>query len=113
MVRDSLKLSGVSGNGRAVSEGVGSSGVRDRTGDLRVMNPPLIRDKINNIKPLRLPETPPAHYLPTDTRQSDPDLAIVVESWGGLPAAIRAGIVAMVRSVYGEGGVRDGSPDRL
>jgi hypothetical protein len=36
--------------------------------------------------------------LPTDGRQTDPDLALVVESWGRLPEAIKAGIVAMVQS---------------
>ncbi len=41
MGRNSQDSSGVSGNGRAVSGVVASSGVRDRTGDLRVMNPPL------------------------------------------------------------------------
>jgi len=32
---------------------------------------------------------------------SDPDLADVVTAWPGLPEAIRAGIVAMVRSASG------------
>jgi hypothetical protein len=35
--------------------------------------------------------------LPTDTRQSDAGLALVIEGWTTLPAAVRAGIVAMVR----------------
>jgi hypothetical protein len=36
--------------------------------------------------------------LPTDTRPSDPDLALVIERWEALPDAIRAGILAMVRA---------------
>ena len=30
--------------------------------------------------------------------RTDPDLAAVVEAWGDLPAAVRAGVVAMVRA---------------
>jgi hypothetical protein len=36
--------------------------------------------------------------LPTDIRQSDPDLAAVMPAWPDLPEAIRAGIVAMVKA---------------
>jgi hypothetical protein len=36
--------------------------------------------------------------LPTDTRQSDPDLALVNEAWPNLPEAIRAGILAMIKT---------------
>jgi hypothetical protein len=34
--------------------------------------------------------------LPTDTCQTDPDLAAVVAAWPELPEVVRAGIVAMV-----------------
>jgi hypothetical protein len=36
--------------------------------------------------------------LPTDTRQTDPDLAVVTESWDRLPATIRSAIMALVRT---------------
>jgi hypothetical protein len=35
--------------------------------------------------------------LPTDSRPTDPDLALVIERWPTLPEAIRAGILAMVK----------------
>jgi hypothetical protein len=38
-----------------------------------------------------------------DTRNIDPDLAIVVAAWPELPEAIRAGIVAMVKAASGAG----------
>lgn len=34
-----------------------------------------------------------------DSQQNDPVLAAIIEAWGGLPDAIRAGIVAMVRAM--------------
>jgi hypothetical protein len=36
--------------------------------------------------------------LPCDTRQTDPDLAAVIDAWDRLPEAVKAGIVAMVRA---------------
>jgi hypothetical protein len=39
--------------------------------------------------------------LATDTRQTDPDLAAVIDAWDRLPEAVRAGIVAMVRAASG------------
>jgi hypothetical protein len=39
-----------------------------------------------------------AHYLPTDTCNTDPDLAAVVAAWPDLPGAIRTGILAMVKA---------------
>jgi hypothetical protein len=44
--------------------------------------------------------------LPTDTCKTDPDLAAVVTAWPALPAAIKAGILAMVRAASGS------QPDR-
>jgi hypothetical protein len=38
------------------------------------------------------------YYLPTDTRQTDPDLAVVTEFWDRLPATIRSAIMALVRT---------------
>jgi hypothetical protein len=48
--------------------------------------------------------SPPSvgHHLATDTRQTDPDLATVVDAWDRLPEAVRAGIVAMVRAAAGK-----------
>ena len=43
-----------------------------------------------------------AHYFPTDTRKTDPDLAAVVEAWPDLPEALKAGIVAMVKAAAGK-----------
>jgi hypothetical protein len=39
-----------------------------------------------------------AFYLALLAKKS-PDLALVVKQWGNLPEAVRAGIIAMVRSV--------------
>jgi hypothetical protein len=36
--------------------------------------------------------------LPTDTCQTEPDLAAVIAAWDRLPAAVKAGIVAMVQA---------------
>ena len=49
-------------------------------------------------KDLRQPAPSIAHHLPTDTCQTDPDLAAVVAAWPDLPEAIKAGILAMVKA---------------
>jgi hypothetical protein len=41
--------------------------------------------------------------LPPDTRQTDPDLALVIERWEALPDAIRAAILALVKAASGRG----------
>ncbi len=51
---------------------------------------------------LRQPAPTVAHYLPTDTCKSDPDLAAVLAAWPDLPEAIKAGILAMVKAVVGQ-----------
>jgi hypothetical protein len=33
-----------------------------------------------------------------DTRQTDPDLAVIIDAWDRLPEAVKAGIVAMVKA---------------
>jgi hypothetical protein len=53
---------------------------------------------------LRVSAPPVSHYLPTDNRQTDADLAIVAEAWDHLPAAVRAGIVAIVKAASGRPG---------
>lgn len=75
-----------------------SSGEETRTPDLRVMNPPPDSPNRGPNNELRSPGSPGAHHLPTDTRQSDPELAALVDAWPTLPEALRAGIVAMVRA---------------
>jgi hypothetical protein len=39
--------------------------------------------------------------LPTDTRQTDPHLATLVDAWPTLPEAVKAGIVAMIKASQG------------
>jgi hypothetical protein len=39
-----------------------------------------------------------------DTCPTDPDLTIVVDAWNRLPEAVRAGIVAMVKSATSKKG---------
>jgi hypothetical protein len=36
--------------------------------------------------------------MATDTCQTDPELAAVIDAWDRFPEAIRAGIVAMVKA---------------
>jgi len=38
-----------------------------------------------------------ASSRPSGEDSGDPELALVVQAWAGLPAALRAGVVAMVR----------------
>jgi hypothetical protein len=42
--------------------------------------------------------TPP-HHIPTDTCQTDPRLATVIDAWDRLPEAVRAGIMGMIQAV--------------
>jgi hypothetical protein len=49
-------------------------------------------------KGLRLAQQTVAHHLPTDTCNTDPDLAAVVAAWPELPEAVKAGILAMVKA---------------
>jgi hypothetical protein len=46
----------------------------------------------------RLPFDPNLRH---DTCQTDPDLAAVIDAWGRLPEAVRAGIAAMVKAASG------------
>jgi hypothetical protein len=47
---------------------------------------------------LRISHPSVGHHLATDTRQTDADLAAVVDAWDRLPEAVRSGIVAMVKA---------------
>ncbi len=47
----------------------------------------------------------PSLPLPFGSSETPPDLAEVVAAWPELPEAIRAGILAMIRSASGKGGV--------
>jgi hypothetical protein len=46
-------------------------------------------------------EAESAHGGAADAAIADPDLAAVVEAWGRLPDAIRAGILALVKAAGG------------
>jgi len=56
----------------------------NRSGDLET---PISTDPAKRVAPRVAPD-----------RQIDPELAAVVDAWATLPAAVRAGIVAMVRA---------------
>jgi len=43
-----------------------------------------------------------SHHLPTDTCQIDAELEVILAAWPGLPAVVRAGIIAMVRAAAQE-----------
>ena len=77
-----------------------------RTSDLRFRRPMAKSRKSNNDKGLRMATPPFGHPLATDTRQTAPDLATVIDAWDQLPEAIRAGIVAMVKTASGKAGRR-------
>jgi hypothetical protein len=57
--------------------------------------------KSNIDKGLRIAAQPIGHQLATDTRQTTPDLATVIDAWDRLPEPVRAGIVAMVKAASG------------
>ena len=69
-----------------------------RTRDIQIHNLDADSGKRCNNKGLRIAAHSVGHHLATDTCQTDSDLAAVVGAWDGLPEAVRAGIVAMVRA---------------
>jgi hypothetical protein len=76
-----------------------------------VSSTPLDPLKAIRVESLRIDAPRLAPHLPTDTRQSDPDLGLVIERWEALPGPIKAGILAMVKAATpkgGEGGIGDG-----
>jgi hypothetical protein len=48
-----------------------------------------------------------ASSRPIGEDSGDPDLALVVQAWAGLPAALRAGMVAMIRAAGATAAGRD------
>ena len=50
-----------------------------------------------SVSDLRQPLASPAHHLPTDICQIDPDQGDVMAAWPSLSEATRAGIIAMVK----------------
>ena len=89
---------GLDDSGRVLSSTGGSAPYRTRTYN------PLIKSQMREIRKasshndLRIATPTVSHPIPTDTCQNDPDLAAVIEAWGRLPHALRAGIVATVRA---------------
>jgi hypothetical protein len=55
-------------------------------------------------RPLRAITGATVPRQPPITAGTDPDLALVLDRWADLPAAVRAGIVAMVKAVSSKGG---------
>ena len=98
MGHNPFEVEGLDATGRRLAGTVASSGGGIRTPDTRIMIPPVEHTKCLPDNGLRVATEPLAHYLPTDTCQSPSDLALVIEAWPTLPEAIRAGIIAMVRS---------------
>jgi hypothetical protein len=96
--RNTLEMLGLDASGRGLTGRVATSGVRTRTGDLRIMRPPLNRRKpIQDKEKCQVPGeigAPLAH----DTCLTPPELRAVIDAWPTLPEAIRAGIMAMVRA---------------
>jgi hypothetical protein len=51
---------------------------------------------------LRIATPPVSHPVPTDTCQSDPDLAVIIESWDRLPEGVRQSVVMLVKAASGK-----------
>lgn len=74
-------------------------GSRTHTGvaPQRILSPQDDLPKFNGGRGLRIDDAPLAHHLPTDTRQTGPDLAEVVEAWDRLPEPTRQATLKLVR----------------
>jgi len=87
---------------RSVAEG---GNLNDRAGtrtqDQRINLPQIDLPKTDNPKGLRLHGEGLAHHLPIGTNQADadPNLTAIIEAWPGLPEAVKAALVAMVKAV--------------
>jgi hypothetical protein len=68
------------------------------------MRPPIYSRKPHSNHELRQATEPIAHHLPTDTRQNeyDADINAITNAWPHLPEAIRAGILAIIRTARGD-----------
>ena len=69
-----------------------------RTSNLRFRRPIGQTSKANASNELSQPTISDSHHIPTDTCHSDPDLTALIDAWDGLPEAIKAGILAMVKA---------------
>ncbi len=85
------------------TEGVGFEPT-DGLHHLRFSRPSIKIRKDKRDKDLRNEAPPVGHHLATDTCQTDPELAAVIEAWPSIPEAVRAGIVAMVKAAAKGGG---------
>ncbi len=74
------------------------SNPRDGGAAQRFSRPSIKIRKGEQDKDLRREAPLVGHHLATDTCQTDPDLAAVIEAWPSIPEAVRAGIVAMVKA---------------
>src|SRR5262245_5182991 len=74
-----------------------STGERTRTVDLRIMRPLATAAHQHEIQGSTHIGRDLAHHFPTDTCQTDPDLAELIREWSTLSAAQRAAILAIVR----------------
>ncbi len=72
-----------------------------RTRDIQIHNLDADPLKALGLRDLGHSTVAISHDLPTDTCQTDPDLAAVVAAWPDLPEAVKAGIVAMVKAAAG------------
>ena len=66
------------------------------------MRPPLGKRNPFRDSNLHQDATVVSPHIPTDTCRNDPDLTAVIESWDRLPEAIKAGMMAMVRTASGK-----------
>jgi integrase len=95
--RNPLEITALDASGRKLSSSVASDRGGARTLDQRINLPWTDQPKVISSNALRIAGESIAHPVPTDTRQTDPDLALIAERWESLPPSLRAGIVAMVR----------------
>ncbi len=59
--------------------------------------------KQQSSKGLRIAIPSVAHSMPTDTCLTDPNLTAVIDAWDGLPEAVRASILMLVKAAKGGG----------
>ena len=69
-----------------------------RTQDQRIKSPPIKIRNHQEEKDLRPDAKPVGPHLATDTCQTDPDLARIVDAWPALPEAVRDSILMLVKA---------------